>query len=165
MRKRIDIGCDVLDLVLIEHLVTPEGGHLTRAALLVATVDPHPQRLLDTCRTAAPEPVIISEVGEILAPFAVASVTGCTIVAEALAPRASHNPHEGFIGKNRVITLGLYAAHPDGPLALSRGETRRGRCLLVDAEKTSGVGRPERPSGNEKPQDDRPDVGHDKEHE
>ena len=131
----------------------------------MAGVDADAHRLLDELGASAPQPVVVGEVRVVRPALAVPSVAGRAVVAEELPSGAAHGLHEGLVGEDRVVVFGLDAAHPVGPLALRLDDPRLDRLPLVDAEKTLGVGRSQRPGRHEEPPDDRPDVGHDQEHQ
>ena len=165
MCQGVHIGGNAANLFAIEHLVTAEGRHLRDPALGMRGVDADTHRLLDEFGTAAPQPVIVCEVGVVGAAPAVAAVARSAVVTEQLPPCVAHGPHQRLVGEDRVIGLVLQPCRPARALLLAVDDPGFDRRLLVYTQKPLRIGHAKRPGRHHKPPEDRPDVGDDQEHQ
>ena len=152
--ERADIGCDVDDLLAVEHLVAAECRHLADAGLRMAGIHADGQGLRNRLRPAAPDPVVVGEVGIVFAALAVASVAGGAVVAKQLMPRRPHRAHQRLVGAHRVEGKRFDLLCPGKPQIRALGDRGFHGGLVIRADDTLRIGVSERQSGIEDPPED-----------
>src|SRR5262249_23148171 len=98
-RERAYVARDRDDLVALEHGVLAEADHGALAPLGMARADAVGDRLINLIEAAAPQPVVVVEIGIALGSPAAGAVAGRAVVAER------RSPLRGGEGEQRRVAL------------------------------------------------------------